>query len=355
MSNELTSLSTLAVEIDALNEQANIFANQAVIYAAKSGQKLLLAKAQCNHGQFKSWLDENCKIPYSTAQKYMRLATANPELVNSNSPSTAILPSITQMIELLSAPEEVKTEVTAKIEAGEDVTVKEIQRLKKEAAELLVEKEAIQRDLLTTKELLECQSTKYQAASRQRDKLRDNQAQIIDAKLGEERAKLILENQDAIAQAKREAENAKDEIERLKKDQVKAIKDGVFSEIQKRKTEIDQLEYRAESLHKQMEELQTVRDSLDSQVGVLAIHKESIKNIKENLSFITAHFEEAFYTREIPPEVLNDWQAIHHAVSQIKRQIGLWFDQRDAIESESLINNLVDLGTILENVQEAHV
>jgi len=129
----------------------------------------------------------------------------------------------------------------------------------------------------------------------------------------------------------------------------------VFSEIQKRKTEIDQLNYKVESLQKQTEELKMVRDSLDAEVGILAIHKESIKNIKENLSFITAHFDEAFYTRDIPPEVLNDWQAIHHAVSQIKKQVGLWLDQKDAIESNAIIDDLVDIETILENVEEAHV
>ena len=120
MSNDthLTNLQTLAVEIDALNEQANIFANQAVIYAAKSGQKLLLAKAQCNHGEFKSWLDENCNLSYSTASKYMRLATARPELLNSNVPLTALLPSVTQMMELMTADESVNEVVTAKIENG---------------------------------------------------------------------------------------------------------------------------------------------------------------------------------------------------------------------------------------------
>ena len=57
-----------------------------------------------------------------------------PELLDdSNSPLTAIMPSVTQMIELITAPSEVKTEVTAKIESGETVTIKEIQRLKKEA------------------------------------------------------------------------------------------------------------------------------------------------------------------------------------------------------------------------------
>jgi hypothetical protein len=74
----------------------------------------------------------------------MRLATNNPELLDdSKRQLNVLLPSVTQMIELITAPEEVRTEVTAKIENGEDVTIKEIQRLKKEAADLAHEKQSI--------------------------------------------------------------------------------------------------------------------------------------------------------------------------------------------------------------------
>lgn len=65
----------------------------------------------------------------------MKLAVDMPELLNSNRQTSSDL-NLNQALELLSAPEEVKTEVTAKIEAGEDVTIKEIQALKKQAAEL---------------------------------------------------------------------------------------------------------------------------------------------------------------------------------------------------------------------------
>lgn len=135
MSNELTPLLTLAVEIDALNEQANIYANQALVYAAKCGQKLLLAKAQCNHGQFKSWLDENCKLDYPRATQYMKLTTEFPKLLDSSNVGSSQLLNLTQAIRLLGASEEVKNEVLSRVENGEEVTQREIQRLKKEAAE----------------------------------------------------------------------------------------------------------------------------------------------------------------------------------------------------------------------------
>lgn len=180
---------------------------------------------------------------------------------------------------------------------------------------------------------LENYQTLYSESSRQRDQLRDNQAQIIEAKLGEERAKLILENQDAIAQAKREADNAKAEIERLKKDQAKAIKDGVFSEIQKRKTEIDQLEYRFESLQKQTDELKAVRNSLDAEVGALQIHQESIKNAKEYLTFLSGSFADAFDTATMPPETLNDWNAIKSALIKLTLELDGFVENNSAIDS----------------------
>lgn len=148
---ELTTLSTLAViaeKINYFNEQADICANQAVIFAAKSGEQYLLGKAQCSHGEFEEWVSKNVTKPYSTAQKYMRIAKNHPELLGSNSPTSAIMPSISQVIELLNAPEEVREEVSAKIENGEEVTIREIQRLKKEAETAKANAEAIQSDLI---------------------------------------------------------------------------------------------------------------------------------------------------------------------------------------------------------------
>lgn len=63
----------------------------------------------------------------------MKLAKEYPEYLDSNTQPVAYLPSMKQAIELLSAPDEVKSEVTAKIEAGKSVTVREIQELKAKA------------------------------------------------------------------------------------------------------------------------------------------------------------------------------------------------------------------------------
>ncbi len=361
MSNELTPLGTLAVEIDALNEQANIYANQALVYAAKCGQKLLLAKAQCNHGEFKTWLDENCKTSYTNAKNYMRLASKMPELLKGQ--STALLPSITQAIELLSAPEEIKTEVTAKIEAGEDVTVKEIQRLKKEAADLKSKNESLQGDLTVRigqidekQKRIDFLEIDRDGFKKQNNELRDNQQQIIDAKVSEEREKLILENQESIAQAKRKAENAQGELERLKKEQAKAIKDGVFSEIQKRKTEIDQLEYRVESLQKQTADLTQARDLLEKDNGIIKQHLDSIGTIGEAIQDIKSALYLAEERGAIPVELVNEWSELSYAMSGLSKQFTTFCNRESNVVSNGniLINSLTDLGKTLE-IEMVHV
>lgn len=332
MSNELTPLLTLAVEIDALNEQANIFANQALVYAAKCGQKLLLAKAQCNHGEFKNWLDGNCKLSYTNAKNYMQLANKMPELSKGQMSDHL---KLSQAIALLNAPEEVKTEVTAKIEAGEDVTIKEIQRLKKEAADnkaLLDEKQ----------KRLDWLEMDSKAVKKQNDQLRNDLAFKVEAKANEkleqERAGLILENQQAIAEAKREAENAKGEIERLKKDQAQAIKDGVQIELSRIENEIHKKEIALKGLSERVDVLQQTKNSLDEEVGALQTHKNAIEKVKDNLSFLTVNFTNAFDTACIPVDVMPEWESVFYALTKLQKQMaGFLAENRDnvrAIEGE---------------------
>lgn len=339
MSSELTALSTLAVEINLLNEQVEHHKNQAVIYAARTGEKLLLAKAQCKHGEFGNWLKENCTVSPSYANSFMKLATDMPQLLNSHS---SVNIGLKQAIALLNAPEEVKTEVTAKIEAGEDVTIKEIQRLKKEAAEAKEMLEKANQNAMQTALKLDDKQDEIAKLKGQNWKLENQQQQIIEAKLNEERAKLVLENQQAIAENKRLADNAIAELERLKREQQKAIKDGVSRELSNLDREIELKQGQVDSYTKRIETLRNTELSLERSVGVLQTHKKCIEKIKDNLSFLTVSFHDAFDTNEIPAEVSGEWDAIFYAISKLKKQMAEWRDQCSPIESEALIGELVD-------------
>lgn len=80
MNNDLISLSSLAKEINDLDHQA-------LIYAAKCGQKLLEAKARFNRGEFADWIESHCKITPTQANKYMQTASKMPELLCSTPPA----------------------------------------------------------------------------------------------------------------------------------------------------------------------------------------------------------------------------------------------------------------------------
>ncbi len=330
-----------AVEIDALNEQANIYANQALIYAAKCGQKLLLAKAQCNHGDFKTWLNENCKLSYTTAKKYMQLVAARPDLLDSNRPLTGVLPSITQMIELLSADESVNEEVTAKIEAGEDVTIKEIQRLKKEAAETQAKLDGVQNDLITKTQRLDeavakvqFQALTVESVTKQNDELRNRDQALIDAKVAEEKAKLLFENSAAIQSKQKEVDDANDaltklnemktlEINKLKSEQDKAIADGVRSKLNELDNEIRRKELSINGLTERIELLYQTKSTLDKDVGELQKHNKAIEKIKDLLGSLSGcMFDLIDDENATPVEVMNDWVAIGNALDKLKSDVG---------------------------------
>ena len=308
MSNEITTLSSLAVEINTLSDCANNFANQAVIYAARCGEKLLLAKAQCKHGEFKEWIEKNCSVSYSYACSFMKLAKDMPELLNANV-QTSVHLKLNQAISLLNAPEEVKTEVTARIEAGEDVSIKEIQRLKQEQALMKIELDDAHNQLKNIPILsdqyqkLSIKLTDAQVALNEREKM---QEQIIDAKVSEARAKILLEKSAEIQRKQKEIDDLETKLIHAKKEQDKAIKDGVAREISVREIEVKQLDYQITSMKAVANELREVVSILDKEHGALKTHQENIKAIKSAHEDIRSAIILAGEDKT-PVELIHDW------------------------------------------------
>lgn len=56
--------------------QAEIeYASKTMLFAAKrAGEALIEAKAGCAHGEFKAWVTSNCRVEYSRATRYMKIA-----------------------------------------------------------------------------------------------------------------------------------------------------------------------------------------------------------------------------------------------------------------------------------------
>lgn len=117
----------LRPEINALYHQTEAVGNIAVMMMAETGRMLLAVKDKVKHGEFETWCDENLDFSKSKAEKMMKLAekTADEKSIFSN-PYTFTDLSISKVLTLIAAPEEVAAEV---IESGdaEDMTVRELQ------------------------------------------------------------------------------------------------------------------------------------------------------------------------------------------------------------------------------------
>jgi hypothetical protein len=112
------------------------------------GQDLTLIKAELGHGHFLPWIEKHFEMKRHTAQNFMNVA----ERFGSNGEIFTISPSILYELASPSTPETVIQEVTAKVEAGEVVSVKEVQELKRQAKEAQADKERLQRELNVNKQ-----------------------------------------------------------------------------------------------------------------------------------------------------------------------------------------------------------
>jgi hypothetical protein len=250
------SLSALAAEINLLHDEAERQANLAVIYAARCGGQLLKAKAQVSHGQWLDWLAANCRVKDRQAAKYMRLARAMPELLDPNSQSTANLPGIEHAVALLTADDDVKVEVQARLDAGEMVSVREIDQLKREAQaakeareQLSAKLEQVQKTNQILHDNLAAASEREQRSYRE---LLETQGQI--ASLAEQQAQAAIaeareESKAAVERARQDAQAAQQRVVELRlqlqqaeTDQKGAIERGVNYNLAQRQVELNKLE-----------------------------------------------------------------------------------------------------------------
>jgi hypothetical protein len=74
------SLADLAARINIEHEAAEAAIKRGAEHAMHAGDLLLEAKASLPHGQWLPWLTEHCTVSERTAQLYMRLARARPEI-----------------------------------------------------------------------------------------------------------------------------------------------------------------------------------------------------------------------------------------------------------------------------------
>lgn len=245
VSMDSNHLSALAAEINLLHDEAERHATFALVYAARCGEKLLKAKADVGHGKWLDWLATHCRVKKSQAAKYMRLAQEMPELLDANFHPSGNLLGINHAIALLTADDEVKAEVQARVDAGETVSVREIEKLKREAQiekdtrqQLAAKLDQVQKQNQILHDNLAAASEREQRSYRELVETQERITTLADEK-----------SQAAIEQARQETQSAQQvvdvlrrQLQQAEKDQKAAIERGVNYNLAQRQVELDKLE-----------------------------------------------------------------------------------------------------------------
>jgi hypothetical protein len=99
----LQPLDQLGAQIRAEHLAAEASAADAIAHAIEAGQLLLQAKDKVEHGEWLPWLTEHCERSERQAQRYMKIATRLPALLEAN-PTRASDLSIRGALALLTTP-----------------------------------------------------------------------------------------------------------------------------------------------------------------------------------------------------------------------------------------------------------
>ena len=237
--------SQLAAEINLLHEAAERHATQAVVYAARCGEKLCEAKEAIGHGEWLPWLDAHCRVKERQARKYMKLAREMPELLDPNRHSSADLPGINHAIALLTADEEVKTEIQARLDAGESVTVREIEQLKRELKQVQTTRDQLVQKVEQVETRNRALDLNLAAASEREQRsyheLRETQQRIDQ--LAESKANQAIESvRGDLKSAQDQVESLKQALSQAEEDRKAAIQRGVNYGLAQRQEELNRLE-----------------------------------------------------------------------------------------------------------------
>jgi len=304
----INTLTALAIKINGFNDQVEFHKDSAIVSAAKCGAELNEAKELVKYGEFKGWIAENCpSVKQANANNYMKLAKEMPMLLTSKSQTSVIL-GLSQAIALLSATEEVKTEVIEKIESGEKVTIAEINRMKKEVAD---------KDDLLSK------------VRKQRDDwkgISDNQISKLTSKLNTEEDKqkainaaVILERQNmqsAIEAKKADAEKLRVDMVALKKLHEKTVDEKVNARLSQMQIEINQKQYQIDSSEKRINALKLQEQEMEKTFGKISRHKKALAEIQNLIELMFIPYGGILEDQEwdVPNDIISEWHKIEKSL-----------------------------------------
>jgi myosin heavy subunit len=253
------------------------------------GQDLILIKAELGHGQFLPWIEMHFDMGQTQAHRFIQVAERFGQIHQIGE----FKPSVLYELAAPSTSDEVVEIITAKVESGEKVSVKEVQALKRQIKEEQELKDKIHHELSVNKQMVNYLKKDIEEFNQERDQL----------------SKEIERLQAAVAQpVVKEIEVIK-EVEVVK--EVTVIPDGYSSvekaiaEKQARLKELEKEEsIRLEERRKQiidMRDLETrIKDGLDVQKSTTRAMSQVIGRLRFAMG------EAKTYSVKINPDFVSD-------------------------------------------------
>jgi chromosome segregation ATPase len=170
-----------------------------------------------------------------------------PELLNANGNSRLHLPGINHAIALLSADDDVKAEVQARIDAGASITVREIEELKRQAKASEHWKECAQAAQSQAIEWKQKAMEAENALARQTPQIieRTLEVEVIPPDYDETKRQAEL-----AATLQSELEQAQAQLSQLSTEIARKIEAGTQRGLRERQAELDHLEQRKDALER---------------------------------------------------------------------------------------------------------
>jgi chromosome segregation ATPase len=280
-------------------DEAQRAAQSSLVLAAKTGDALLRAKAQTKHGEFEAKIERDKRIGIRKAQQCMQIAKNYPELLSGKAQPVALL-DFSKAVMLLSADDETKAIVQEKLEAGEVVTKKEIEQLKREAEE-------------ARNKLIEARG---EADSQQ------GIIELLERKLSEKPTQVVVEKEvipddyESLKEKSRRLDkksaDLKKEISDIKGRMKVDIDRGVKSYLKERQEELDAMERKLDRLR---DESEKCRQEI---VGANRKEQEFKAQVQaiDDANFALNKLAVALNGFEFMPEghVLRQWQTLQHSL-----------------------------------------
>lgn len=274
-----------AMELNAIKERIKIRLKRTAEDIIEIGKDLIFAKEKCGHGSFENWISFEFEMNIRTAQRFIN---AYEVFGNKNDNLSLFKPSAIYELSAPSTPESVRIEIIERVENGESINVDEIKRLKKEAADLLAEKQVIQNNLLKSNQ--ECDMLK-----KQNDTFRRGDQEFIDKQIANAKAKLEEEANEKLLETEKEMQARWDKTnderlsvinqkQRLEKE-LEALKENATTN---NHVAIENAEARLDELNVQIESKQELLENMTSDYETNREISEHCETLREQMAIVLA-------------------------------------------------------------------